>query len=195
MKTLTLENALLGTKAPSVMGGYWIRVERGWRWCTDDIFPRPGGDWTGELIPPDPSEMTVSESMIRIREAEMQQPEFHPDFERMLARAESDELKEQIGYLVAERDALRVENECLRAVNELLCDAVTMQEQESATLRERVKELEADAARYQFLRSHADTEWHDNDYIIRLRDIPILVATDDIDPVIDTVSAAMQEDD
>lgn len=22
----------------------------GWKWCTGATFPRPGGDWTGELI-------------------------------------------------------------------------------------------------------------------------------------------------
>lgn len=45
-----LENALLGTKAPAITGGYWIKVDRGWRWCTGDVFPSPGGDWTGELV-------------------------------------------------------------------------------------------------------------------------------------------------
>ena len=50
---LTIENAPLGTKAPASGGGHWTRVERGWKWCTGSTFPRPGGDWTGKLLPPD----------------------------------------------------------------------------------------------------------------------------------------------
>lgn len=34
----------LGTKAHAVMGGYWIKVERGWKWCNGDTFPTPGAD-------------------------------------------------------------------------------------------------------------------------------------------------------
>lgn len=49
---LTLENAPLGTKAPSLNGGHWTRVEQGWKWCTGSTFPRPGGDWNGRLIAP-----------------------------------------------------------------------------------------------------------------------------------------------
>ena len=48
----TLENAPLGTRAPAYNGGYWIRVERGWKWCTGATFPRPGADWNGKLIVP-----------------------------------------------------------------------------------------------------------------------------------------------
>jgi hypothetical protein len=49
---LTLETAPIGTKAPAVTGGYWVRVPQGWAWCTGATFPRPGGDWNGDLIPP-----------------------------------------------------------------------------------------------------------------------------------------------
>lgn len=52
---LTVETAPIGTKAPACIGGYWIKTERGWKWCTGSTFPRPGGDWTGELIPPQPA--------------------------------------------------------------------------------------------------------------------------------------------
>jgi len=47
-----LKNAPIGTKAPSINGGHWVKVERGWKWCTGSTFPRPGGDWNGELIYP-----------------------------------------------------------------------------------------------------------------------------------------------
>ena len=50
--TLTVENAPIGTKAPAIGGGHWLRTERGWKWCTGATFPRPGGDWTGYLIAP-----------------------------------------------------------------------------------------------------------------------------------------------
>ena len=34
----------IGTKAFSVSGGYWTKTKRGWKWCTGDTFPTPGGD-------------------------------------------------------------------------------------------------------------------------------------------------------
>ena len=54
---LTVESAPLGTRAPAYSGGAWVRVERGWQWNpgkanAGSTFPRPGGDWTGTLIPP-----------------------------------------------------------------------------------------------------------------------------------------------
>jgi hypothetical protein len=39
----------LGTKAKAITGGYWIRVERGWKWFNGDTFPSPGGDASGEV--------------------------------------------------------------------------------------------------------------------------------------------------
>lgn len=52
-RKLTLENAPLFTRAPAFGGGHWSRVERGWKWSMGGgTFPRPGGDWTGELILP-----------------------------------------------------------------------------------------------------------------------------------------------
>ncbi len=51
-----LRSAPLGTKAPAIGGGYWIKVARGWKWCTGDTFPTVGGDWTGQLIAPEPTE-------------------------------------------------------------------------------------------------------------------------------------------
>lgn len=42
----------LGTKFKALMGGYWIRVERGFKWCTGATFPNVGGDWTGEVCLP-----------------------------------------------------------------------------------------------------------------------------------------------
>ena len=41
---MELEDYPLGTKAISATGGYWIRVEHGWKWCTGDTFATPGGD-------------------------------------------------------------------------------------------------------------------------------------------------------
>jgi hypothetical protein len=52
MSALNLENAPIGTKATAINGGHWIRVDRGWKWCTGATFPRPGGDWDGRLILP-----------------------------------------------------------------------------------------------------------------------------------------------
>jgi hypothetical protein len=57
MSKLTLENAPIGTKAPAIGGGYWVRTHVGWTWPSDDkgngsTFPRPGADWTGELRRP-----------------------------------------------------------------------------------------------------------------------------------------------
>ena len=42
----------LGTKFKALIGGYWIRVERGFKWCTGATFPNVGGDRTGEVCLP-----------------------------------------------------------------------------------------------------------------------------------------------
>jgi hypothetical protein len=42
----------IGTKFKSLMGGHWIRVERGFKWCNGSTFPNVGGDWTGEVCLP-----------------------------------------------------------------------------------------------------------------------------------------------
>ena len=42
----------IGTKFKALMGGYWIRTERGFKWCTGSTFPNVGGDWTGEVCLP-----------------------------------------------------------------------------------------------------------------------------------------------
>ena len=42
-----------GTKAPAHGGGHWVRVTGGWKWCTGDIFPTPGGDNMDQVILPD----------------------------------------------------------------------------------------------------------------------------------------------
>ena len=41
-----------GTKAQAQGGGYWIKNERGWKWCTGATFPAPGGDWNGMVSLP-----------------------------------------------------------------------------------------------------------------------------------------------
>lgn len=40
----------IGTKAHAVMGGYWIRVQHGWKWFNGSAFPTPGGDACGACI-------------------------------------------------------------------------------------------------------------------------------------------------
>ena len=42
----------IGTKAQALGGGYWIKNERGWKWCTGATFPTPGGDWNGMVSLP-----------------------------------------------------------------------------------------------------------------------------------------------
>lgn len=41
----------IGTKAKAVMGGHWIKVKLGWKWCTGATFPTPGGDAYAVSIP------------------------------------------------------------------------------------------------------------------------------------------------
>jgi hypothetical protein len=50
-----LRRAPIGTRAPASIGGWWTKTEYGWQSSGGSTFPRPGGDWTGELIPPTPS--------------------------------------------------------------------------------------------------------------------------------------------
>lgn len=49
--------ALPGSKAPAIMGGWWWKMKNGlWKWNGPDgsgsSFPRPGADWDGRIIPP-----------------------------------------------------------------------------------------------------------------------------------------------
>lgn len=41
-KKMRLRDYPIGTKAHSINGGYWIKTDSGWRWCTGDTFPTPG---------------------------------------------------------------------------------------------------------------------------------------------------------
>lgn len=45
----------LGTKFKALMGGYWVRVERGFKWFTGSTFPNVGGDWSGDVQLPENS--------------------------------------------------------------------------------------------------------------------------------------------
>lgn len=42
----------VGTKAAALMGGYWIKTERGWKWFSGSTFPQPGGDASGLVCVP-----------------------------------------------------------------------------------------------------------------------------------------------
>jgi len=42
----------MGTKFKALMGGHWIRVATGFKWCNGSTFSRVGGDWTGEVCLP-----------------------------------------------------------------------------------------------------------------------------------------------
>lgn len=39
----------IGTLFKALMGGYWIRLNSGFKWCNGSTFPNVGGDWTGEV--------------------------------------------------------------------------------------------------------------------------------------------------
>jgi hypothetical protein len=44
----------IGTKAKAIMGGHWIKKERGWSWnANGPSFPTPGGDNSGEVCLPE----------------------------------------------------------------------------------------------------------------------------------------------
>jgi hypothetical protein len=46
-----LSAAAIGTRAPAITGGCWVKTAHGWKWPGGGVFPTPGGDWTGELLP------------------------------------------------------------------------------------------------------------------------------------------------
>jgi hypothetical protein len=53
MPELTVDTAPLGSRALAIGGGYWVRVKRGWAWCSSGcVFPTPGGD-AYKIIGPD----------------------------------------------------------------------------------------------------------------------------------------------
>lgn len=41
----------IGTKALSCTGGYWTRIERGWKWATGSIFQTPGAEACAVILP------------------------------------------------------------------------------------------------------------------------------------------------
>lgn len=55
--SVMLKASPLGTKAPAIMGGWWFKMQNGWKWNGPNgnggTFPNPGGDWNGKLIYPD----------------------------------------------------------------------------------------------------------------------------------------------
>lgn len=57
----------LGTKAHSIMGGHWVRVQNGWKWHCGSTFPTPGGEAVGQCIelPPEETKMKASELEIK----------------------------------------------------------------------------------------------------------------------------------
>lgn len=40
----------IDTKAHAFNGGYWVKVENGWKYCTGSTFTTPGGDAIGNCI-------------------------------------------------------------------------------------------------------------------------------------------------
>lgn len=53
-KTLEWNEYPIGTKVYAFDGGYWIRVETGWKWFCGDTFPTPGADWDRIELPEKP---------------------------------------------------------------------------------------------------------------------------------------------
>lgn len=47
--TKSLKDYPLGSKFRAINGGYWERVENGFKWCTGDTFPNLGADWDGTV--------------------------------------------------------------------------------------------------------------------------------------------------
>lgn len=47
--TRNLKEYPLGSKFRAISGGYWEKVENGFKWCTGDTFPNLGGDWDGTV--------------------------------------------------------------------------------------------------------------------------------------------------
>lgn len=47
--TSSLKDYPLGSKFRAINGGYWERVENGFKWCTGDTFPNLGADWDGTV--------------------------------------------------------------------------------------------------------------------------------------------------
>jgi hypothetical protein len=48
-----LKDYHVGTKAKADGGGHWTKTSLGWKWgLNGGTFPRPGGDWSGEVCLP-----------------------------------------------------------------------------------------------------------------------------------------------
>lgn len=58
----------IGTKAQAFDGGYWVKVERGWKWFTGDTFPRPGADFNGKISLPTIAELVEAATPVKENE-------------------------------------------------------------------------------------------------------------------------------
>ncbi len=47
--TRSLKDYPLGSKFRAINGGYWEKVENGFKWCTGATFLNLGGDWDGTV--------------------------------------------------------------------------------------------------------------------------------------------------
>lgn len=52
----------IGTKALALMGGHWIKTERGWKWHCGDTFPTPGADAFDVILPAEQQSSPASQT-------------------------------------------------------------------------------------------------------------------------------------
>jgi hypothetical protein len=96
----------LGTKAHAVMGGYWIKVERGWKWCNGDTFPTPGADVLRIELPDKVKENSMREIKFDVFIL-IKQPE---DGEEQFEHNSFDELLRE-GFIIFKNGVLTTDNE------------------------------------------------------------------------------------
>lgn len=77
--TRSLKKYPLGSKFRAISGGYWEKVENGFKWCTGDTFPNLGGDWDGtvsmklsDLLEEYNNDYTIKYFEKRIKEKELE---------------------------------------------------------------------------------------------------------------------------
>lgn len=77
--TRSLKDYPLGSKFRAINGGYWEKVENGFKWCTGATFPNLGGDWDGtvsmklsDLLEEYNNDYTIKYFEKRIKEKELE---------------------------------------------------------------------------------------------------------------------------
>jgi hypothetical protein len=146
--TATWNSYPVGTKAKALMGGHWIKTERGWHWPGGGTFPTPGGDATGEISLPE----SASNNTQLPAEVEAQ------------IYNKAEEIYQKINTLAQEQDpydfGLPMYKKEVGPIIEVITEYATKLHQEQQAAEDKIdKALHAERNKMQKLLTESETAW------------------------------------